>query len=281
MTGLEVTYLTTRKFHLSGNLTDVFVNNVKTRADCGQDGLRFGVVLSSAFADGTTTVTLQVGSDDLTSNLTEVWYEESPRMDDGRPIVRSDTRPLNTETYFTSAGDDSTSIGGGVHLEWDFSNDDNLYTGPEVPSGMKCKQILMTFACPVHLKDGSLYFFDAPWGSYLDMDIVVPAGSYYPHPTGSIPASALGLPGNGKYEYASINTPIQKYVNKHHMYGNCPMGDELNAEGAAVNGVPIGWYVRGLIYVPSSDVTCKGFGSLEMYRCHTCLLPGQTVDNIH
>jgi hypothetical protein len=207
--------------------------------------------------------------------------QEPPTMEDGRPLVRADTRPLTCETYFTCAGDD-VGIGDGRHLQWDFSDStSDIYTGTEVPDGMKAKEIIMTFNCPVYLKDGALYFFDAPWNCYLEMDIVVPAGNYYPNPAGGIPASALGLGGTDMYAYASVDTPYQKYVNKHHIYGSCPMGDELNAEGAAVNPVPVGWYLRGLIMTPESDNVSKGYGALEMYRCHTMLLPGQTMESIH
>jgi len=207
--------------------------------------------------------------------------DESPKMPDGRPLVRADTRPLESETYFTGAGDDQ-SIGDGEHLQWDFADStSNIYTGPEVPDGMKAKVITLKFTCPVYLKDGTIYFFNAKWNSYIDMDVVVPAGNYYPNPEGTIPASALGLDGNDMYSYTTADTPYQMYVQHHHMYGDCPMGDELNAEGAAVYPVPIGWYVRGLIVVPEDDNESKGFGSLEMYRCHTHLLPGQTLQNIH
>ena len=205
--------------------------------------------------------------------------QEAPTMADGRPIVRADSRPLEMETYFTMAGD-STGIGDGVVMMWDFSNNDDIYEGPEVPSGFKAKKLAMSFYCPVHLKDGTIYFFDAPWGAYISMFIGVPANSYYPNPAGSIPASALGLPGTKMYAYTSIDIPYQKYVNKHHMYGNCPMGDELNAEGAAVNAVPVGWYICGLIITPDSDNISKGYGSLELYRCHTMLLPGMTIDHL-
>ncbi len=207
--------------------------------------------------------------------------EDPPTMADGRPLVRADTRPLTCETYFTCAGDD-TGIGDGRHLQWDFSDStSDTYTGAEVPDGMKAKEIIMTFNCPVYLKDGALYFFDAPWGCFLEMDIVVPDGNYYPNPAGAIPASALGLSDGLMYAQASGNTPYQKYVNKHHIYGSCPMGDELNAEGAAINPVPVGWYLRGLIFTPENDNVSKGFGALEMYRCHTMLLPGQTIESIH
>lgn len=206
--------------------------------------------------------------------------EEAPTMPDGRPIVRADSRPLDMETYFTMAGDSTSNIGDGIEMVWDFSNNDYAYEGPEVPSGFKAKKLAMKFHCPVHLKDGTIYFFDAPWGSYISMFIGVPADSYYPNPAGTIPASALGLPGTTMYAYTSVGIAYQKYVNKHHMFGNCPMGDELNAEGAAVNAVPIGWHVCGLIVTPTSDNVSKGYGSLEMYRCHTMLLPGMTVEDL-
>jgi hypothetical protein len=207
--------------------------------------------------------------------------DSAPVMPDGRPLVRADTRPIGTQTYFTCCGDDSTSIGGGICLRWDFSNDDDEYEGPEVPSGFKAKQLLLTFKCPVYLKDGSIYFFDAPWGQFMEMDIMVPSGGYYPNPAGAIPAAALGLPGNDMYAQASGNVVYQTYVKQHYCFGSCPMGDELNAEGCAVEALPIGWYLRGLIITPNSDTTSKGFASMEMYRCHSVLLPGQTIDSIH
>ena len=219
--------------------------------------------------------------DDSKTAILESILQEGPKMDDGRPIIRADTRPLNTSTYFTMCGDDSTSIGNGTEIRWDFSNDDNLYTGSEVPSGYKAKEFLISFHCAVNMKDGTVYFFDAPWGCYVKLDIVVPAGNFYPNSAGTIPASMLGLPGTQMYSFATENTVFATYVAKHFMYGSCPMGDELNSEGCSVDSLPVGWFIRGLVITPESDNTSKGFASLEMYRCHTCLLPGQTVNNIH
>jgi hypothetical protein len=281
MTGIEAIYIDIDAFRVNGNLTDVLIAGRKIKADCGQDGFKFGRILSSSYLDGYTSVQLNPECDDLTENIEVIWYELSPHMDDGRPIVRSDTRPIDMQTYFTMSGDDSTSIGGGMELRWDFSNSDNMYEGPEVPSGYKAKILRISFLCPVHLKDGTLYFFDAPFGQYLHMDIVVPAGGYYPNPVGVIPAYMLGLSGKSMYAQASEDTAIQRYVHKHFLYGTCPMGDELNAEGCSVDALPVGWYIRGLVITPESDNTSKGFACLEMYRCHTMILPGQTVDDIH
>lgn len=206
---------------------------------------------------------------------------ESPHTADGVPIVRSDSRALETETYFTMCGD-STGIGDGKVLLWDFSNDDDLFEYPGwVPEGFKAKKVQIRFNCPVYLKDGTMYFFDVPWGCYISMFVSVPANNYYPNTAGDIPASALGLSGNDMYSYTTVDIPYQSYVRKHHMFGTCQMGDELNAEGAALTPVPVGWMVCGLIVTPESDNVSRGFGSLEMYRCHTMLLPGQTIESIH
>ena len=209
----------------------------------------------------------------------EVVTSTAPVMADGRPLVRADTRPLSTSTYFTMAGDTASGIGMGKHLCWDFSNDDDILESSPyctIPDGYKTKQIALSFIDPIYLKDGSLYFFDAPWGAYCDMHIVVPAGNYYPNDHGAIPASALGLPGTQMYSYASEDVIYLTYVNKHHMYGDCPMGDELNAEGAAVDALPVGWQLVGHITTVSGDNTSKGYASFECYRARTIILEGDT-----
>lgn len=281
--GIIATYIGSNKFSVEGNATDIFVIGRNIKADCGEDDFQYGKITSSSWiTSGGGLTKVELDSDHLTSNLDLVWYEDAPYMEDGRPIVRADTRPLDTMILFTATGDDE-SIGDGVSLRWDFSNDDDLYTGDEVPDGYKAKQILLTFNCPIYLKDGSIYFFDAPWGQYINMDILVPSGGFYDHPQGPYPAAALGLSGDKKYAQApsDSNVVYQRYVHKHSVYGDCPMGDELNAEGCAISAIPIGWFVRGLIITPVSDNVSKGYGSLEMYRCHTNLLPGQTIADIH
>jgi hypothetical protein len=204
---------------------------------------------------------------------------DAPTMSDGRPLVRADTRPLSHQTYFTCAGDTASGIGDGKHLQWDFTNDDDIIESSpycDIPDGYKTKEIKLQFIDPIYLKDGSLYFFDAPWGAHCDMHIVIPAGNYYPNPTGAIPAAALGQPGDDMYSYAAQDTVYVTYVNKHHMYGSCPMGDELNAEGAAVDALPVGWLLVGHITTVSGDNTSKGFASFECYRARTVLLEGDT-----
>lgn len=228
--------------------------------------------------DSTSTLPIIISSHDG-EHLPEVRF---PTMEDGRMIVRTDSRPLNFQTYYTMSGDDSTAgIGHGTEIIWDFSNDSGIVTGEHVPSGMKCKEFLIKFLCPVHTKDGCLYFFDAPWGCYLEMDIVVPPNHYYPNEYGSIPAAALGLIGNQMYSFSDSEYILfSKYVNKHRMCGSCPMGDEINAEGSSVDAVPPGWFIRGRVYTPENDIISKGFAELELYRCHSIILPGMTIQDL-
>lgn len=203
---------------------------------------------------------------------------EPPTMPDGRPIVRADTRPLNAQTTFIMAGD-STAIGTGDPFVWDFSNDENEHTGDDVPDGFKCKEILAAFICPVYTKDGCLYFENAPWGSYMTMDVCAPPGTYYPNPAGTIPASALGLDGDDMYAHTGTEyVPVTRFLLKHRMLGTCNMGDELNAEGSSVSPIPPGWVIRGRIYAPEGSTNFRGFASLEIHRTLTVFLPGMSKE---
>ncbi len=70
---IPATYLSNASFSASTDLTGQFSLGVRVQADCGADGLQYGTVASSSYADPTTTVTLEMDSDDaLTSNLVGV-----------------------------------------------------------------------------------------------------------------------------------------------------------------------------------------------------------------
>jgi len=183
-----------------------------------------------------------------------------PRTFDNKEIIRSDSRPLGTSTYFTCAGDD-TEIGNGKDVFWDFSNDDDISSAPE---GYKRKTIDFSFAEDIFIKEGSFYFFDTLKGSYGQMAVMCPAGHYYYNRDGSL-------------NQATEDIPIIKFVNKHFFAGSCPMGDELNAEGAQESPLPPNYFIRLEITVPESDIISFGWVSLEIYRARTILLPGESL----
>lgn len=217
----------------------------------------------------------------IVSHTGETYYAGPPVMSDGRPIVRSDTRPIGTQTYFTCVGDTVDGIGTGRDLSWDFSSNEDVYdsalieNGPTVVSGYKAKRFDVWFNDPAYLKDGTIYFENAPFSSHISMYITVPSGNFYPNASGTYTAEMLGLTGNQMYAYATNDVLYASYVMKHGMIGDCTMGDELNAEGCQIDPIPAGWYVTGVVVAPElgSD-SFRGFGSLEMYRKHTVILPG-------
>lgn len=186
---------------------------------------------------------------------------DQPVMPDGRPIVRADSRPIGTQTYFSMRGDSATNIGDGEILKWDFSNQINEVETYD--SNWRCKHIDLTFLDPLYLKDGAIYFFDAPKDSYCQFVIVCPAG--YPY-----------VDNDGIPHIAAEDTSLNFFVGHHEMYTSCPMGDELNAEGSQETPVPPGYYLRGIVWCPSNNSTLYGYAELEMYRLRTVLFEGES-----
>ncbi|MEM3452032.1 MAG: hypothetical protein QW835_00195 [Candidatus Hadarchaeum sp.] len=227
--------------------------------------------LVSAVSSGTLTVSNgAVWLDSVSAIRLILGYQHlNPISPDGKEIVRPDTRPVGTTTYFTCVGDDQ-KVGDGKPLFWDFSTSDDLIAGTEappghhnyIPPGFKRKRVVFHFSEPIYLKDGTIYFFNAKRGSYLDMYVVCPAGQFY-------------LSRNGAPVLASVDTPVVRYVCHHMFYGDCPMGDELNAEGAQIEPVPPNYRIWADVTVPESDNDSFGFGSLELYRSRTYLLPDE------
>ena len=188
----------------------------------------------------------------------------APTDADGKPIIRSDSRPLNTETYFTTAGDDQ-ELGDGKDSYFDFSNGDDIIDSTSVvPVGYKLKRMKLSFADPIYLKEGTIYFFNASKKSYAQLLIVCPTGQYY-------------YDRSLNSQQASEDTPLIRYVNKHYFAGDCPMGDELNTEGCAINALPPNYELWVDMFVPEDNTTCYGWVSLEMYRLRSVLLPGESL----
>lgn len=192
---------------------------------------------------------------------------KKPKAIDGRPIVRADSRPEDASTYFSMRGDSGSAIGDGTVIKWDFANDDDLVTdsiGNAIPSGMKRKRLQLSFVDPIRIKEGTMYWKNAPFGAHIDFWIICPDGEYYLNRDGS-PAQASG------------DTPIVHYVNHHLIMDDCPMGDELNTEAANENPIPPNYELWVHITIDENNAACKGFGELEIYRTRTHLLPGESI----
>jgi len=178
-----------------------------------------------------------------------------------KPVVRSESRPDDTSSYFTTRGDSATGIGDGSRFEWDFSNSDNEVSAP---SGYKRKRIETSFADDVWVKEGTVYFYNTPKGAYIDFYVVCPDGQYY-------------YDRNGDPQQAVGDVIIEHYVVAHPMQDSAPMGDELNTEAATINAVPPSYKFRIEITTPESDSGSNGYAELELYRIRSILRPGEEI----
>lgn len=176
------------------------------------------------------------------------------KTDDGKPIVRSESRPIGCTTYFTSVGDD-TGIGDGTELSWDFSNSTD---DVPAPSGFSRKRIEFKFLDTVYLKEGTIYFHNAVKNSYIDIMVVCPNGQYY-------------YDNDGDAKQATADTVINQYVFHHHIQGTVAMGDELNTESCSP-AIPNNYKFWIEVTVPDTDTTSNGSVQLELYRTRTVVL---------
>ena len=176
------------------------------------------------------------------------------RYPDGRPIIRSESRPQGCTTMFTMTGDNAV-IGDGTEIKWDFSDTDNDVTPP---TGFKKKRIKFSFLDSVWIKEGCIYFHNCLKGSYINLYVVCPTGGYYKKNDGTV-------------AQATEDTIIHNYVNKHFVQGTCQMGDELNTETSSDE---LYSYLEFWldITVPDSDATSNGYVEIELYRARTRIL---------
>jgi len=184
----------------------------------------------------------------------------------GRWVVRSDSRRNNWDVVFSGAGDDMITgkMGSGVDFVYDFAAPGNDTRWIDAPAGFKRQRIDWTYSSYVYIKEGTFYFFNMPKGSYIDLWLVSPGGSYFPKKVLDSKQNIVK-----SYQLAGpLPVPFMHWVVKYHMEGSCPMGDELNTESAAENPAPPGTIFRAEVTIP--DVVgvenAHGHWALEVYR---------------
>ena len=162
-------------------------------------------------------------------NEDQIQFEDNYRDDANKPIVPSDidnrafvrsgSRKFEWNTNFTNFADKIDApqvIYGGKQIMWDFSNSTDDITPP---SGYKKKRITVQFIDSIQIKEGTVYFLNAPFGSFVEFSVVCPAGEYY-------------YKNDGTLAQATEDTITMTFV-KAGMMGDCPMGDEFNGEEAS------------------------------------------------
>lgn len=180
----------------------------------------------------------------------------------GRPVMKVDSKRKYYETVFMGAGDDCTTkqIGSGTEFRFDFSDEKNLVSAPE---GYLRKRIDWRFCDLIYMKEGTIYFYNAPKGSYVDMYLVAPAG--YPYQIKSADST-----GNitKTFQIAQQETIFQRWICKYWIEGSVPMGDELNTEASTDSPAYPYMIWRAEITVPNVEgyQNFHGHWTLEVYR---------------
>ncbi len=90
--------------------------------------------------------------------------ETANRTTDGQDKVYTTHRPMGMSTYFTGEGDDVVNgkIGNGQRLLWQMKSSDIS------------KSVTIGFSEDVYFKDGYMIVRNAPFGSYLDIEVTHP-----------------------------------------------------------------------------------------------------------
>jgi hypothetical protein len=189
---------------------------------------------------------------------------DQPIDTDGKPFVRSETRPINCTTYFTSQGDDIAGghIGGGKELRWDFSGNDDIITAPAVattpiPTGFKRKRIEFSFIDPVYLKSGILRVKDTMEGGYFDFYVVCSAGGYLP------------VGPNGSLVQMPQDVPVAHFVNHFVFLGDANIVSTNVDPQTISQQIPTFFKFWIEVTTPDTDTASKGGVTAVFYRERT------------
>lgn len=228
--------------------------------------------LLNALAKGITFYQLNDGIKDLSMSsaidLTRKIQRPTEVDELGRWVVRSDSRKQGLDVVFQGSGDNCITkrSGDGIPFTFDFSAvaDDVKWDNENAPVGYKQQIIDWQFCDWVYIKEGTLYFYNMPKGSFINFEILAPPGTY-----------GLNKSLNEKQEIIKTYFPtnedwytILQWVVDYHIEGSAPMGDELNTESAAENPSPDYFIWRAIVNVPETEgwESAHGHWSLEVYR---------------
>lgn len=181
----------------------------------------------------------------------------------GRWVVRADSRRYEYETVFSGSGDDLNTrrIGDGTPFKWDFSDGTSEFL-PEENYHRYLTQ--WNFIDGVYLKEGTMYFFNAPKGSFANFYLVVPAGYPYNHKSFDMITSDV----SSTIRIADKDVVVNRWLVNFWMEGDAPMGDELNTEAASEFIAPE--YIRYISEIKVPNVQgwqdFHGHFNLEIYR---------------
>jgi len=169
-----------------------------------------------------------------------------PVDEDGKPYVRTEIRPIDCTTMFTSRGDKIDApqeIGTGVSTLWDSSSVG--WTTEGAPSGWKRKIIDLQFIDSIYVTAGLCMYENVPFGSTLGMWVM------YEAEPGAFVA-------------------VDHFVSDWPMSGTCTGGSTIDSSTIS-SALPPYLTLRFIITVPEDETTAKGSAALKIYRERTVI----------
>ena len=127
-----------------------------------------------------------------------------------------------------------------------------VYDQPQEDPGVKTMNV--TFADPIHIKDGVIFFTGGALDAKINVFAVCPAGGAY-------------LDDNGNVKIAMGERVISHYVVDHRLLGDAAMGHYFNVE-ARSGAMPPGYMIRCTVD-PGSATDLKAVFRLELNRERT------------
>jgi len=193
----------------------------------------------------------------------------------GRWIVRADSRRKNYDTVFLGCGDniEAQTIGGGSEFRFDLSLPETDSRWVEAPEGFARQRIDWRFIDTTYIKEGTVYFFNMPKGSYINFKFLIPKG--YPFFKKRVNPVTADPYWEETLTFCTEDTIIGNWVDHHWVEGSCPMGDFLNTEAAHENPSPTYVIYRFEVTVPKVEGWEQSHGhySIELYRGRTVKWP--------
>lgn len=178
---------------------------------------------------------------------------------DGKVITTTSDRPQDHYRYFTTCGDNwaTQTRGDGECILF------------EVPP-TEDQSIDVRFIDDTYLKDGSMLYSNADFGSWLRVDVLAPAGFPYPAKlkNGNYDVVAGQLVQNttatGTYFVSATNTTVHRFINNMALYGIDRQREEIDT--TEPNFIPKGWIIRLIVHNNGASATMRAAITLGMYR---------------
>lgn len=191
----------------------------------------------------------------------------------GRWVVRADSRKRHYETVYTGRGDKENpkAYGEGSWFKFDFSVPSSDIRWVQAPFGWKKQRIEWKFLDGVLLKEGAIYFFNMPKGSYINFYVVTPTGGYYYKKT-----IDSNYDVTRELVEAQEDVIVSRWVVDYPLEGTAEAGDKLNTEAAQANPAPnyIIWTCDVMVPEVQGWQEAHGHWTLEIYR-HSTVYRGE------